>query len=123
MNKLQKPLFDGVQSVSNELVIQKMQYFIERANKLMNYYENDKRMTVTLARELRNELKVEYKSNDLLRTRQAYRNHELFSSCYKPAVAGAYTKTTGQLTQRKAYSLLWDVDSYMNYYMPNEYKS
>ncbi|MEI3607081.1 hypothetical protein SPD48_15390 [Pseudogracilibacillus sp. SE30717A] len=118
---MSKPLFDGIHEIPNELVIQKMIYFMERANKLMKLYEEDKRATVALARELRNELRVEYKNNDLLRIEKAYKNHELFSRYYRPAVADAYTKTAGQLTQRKAFSFLWDVDSYMNYYMSENY--
>lgn len=119
---MQKPLFDGINKVSNEQVIEKMNYFIERANKLMELYEGDKKATISLARDLRNELRTEYKSNDLQRTQKACRNHELFSSYYKPAVADAYVSVTGQLTERKAYSFLWDVDSYMNYYMPSKYR-
>ncbi|WP_164219361.1 hypothetical protein [Virgibacillus sp. YIM 98842] len=118
---MNEPLFDGIHKVPNEIVIKKMKYFIDRANKLMELYEEDKRATVILARELRNELRVEYKNNDLIRIEKAYNNHELFSRYYRPAVAEAYTKTTGQLTERKAFSFLWDVDSYMNYYMPEKH--
>lgn len=117
---MSEPLFDGIHEIPNEMVIQKMKYFIERANKLMELFEEDKSSTVVLARELRNELKAEYKNNDLIRIEKAYKNHELFSRYYRPAVANAYTKTTGQLTPRKAYSFLWDVNSYMNYYMPEK---
>lgn len=112
------PLFNGKNEVSNEKVIDKMKNYIKRANELMELYDEDKRDTVALARELRNELREEYRNNRLQRIEKFYKEHELFSKYYKPAVADAYTKTTGQLTQRKAFSFLWDVDSYMNYYMP-----
>lgn len=118
---MKEPLFNGLNQVSNQEVILKMKYFIDRANKFMKLYEKDKKATVSLARDLRNELKIEYKSNDLQRIQKTYKEHELFLSYYKPAIADAYVKTTGQLTERKAYSFLWDVDSYMNYYMPSRF--
>lgn len=119
---MNKPLFDGRAEVTNELVIEKMKYFIEKANELKGLYEEDKKSTVALARDLRNELRAEYKNNDLLRIQRAYKEHDLFFRYYRPAVADAYTKTTGQLTQRNAFGFLWDVNSYMNYYMPEKYK-
>jgi len=119
---MNKPLFDGRSEIPNEQVIEKMKNYIKRANRLMQLYEDDKKAVVALARELRNELKMEYKNNDLQRIQKTYKNYELFHSYYRPAVADAYVKTTGQLTQRKAFSFLWDVNSYMNYYMPSRYK-
>lgn len=119
---MSEPLFNGLKEVTNEEVIEKMKYFIERANTLMELNEEDKSVMIALARELRNELKTEYKNNDLLKIQKVYKDHELFSRYYKPAIVDAYTKTTGQLTQRKAASFLWDVESYMNHNMPNKYK-
>lgn len=117
-----KPLFDGISKVTNEETIKKMNYFIEKSTELMELYEKDKKSVVMLARDLRDELRTEYKNNDLIRIQKAYKNHDLFLGFYKPAVADAYTKTTGQLTERKAFSLLWDTKSYMRYYMPKKYK-
>jgi|SRR5699024_1908509 len=119
---MNEPLFDGRNKVPNEEVIEKMKYFIEIANEAKKIHDESVRASIPLAREIRNELKVEYKNNDLLRIQNAYNDHELFLAYYKPAVENAYVKTTGQLTQRNVYSFLYDVDNYMHYYMPAKYK-
>lgn len=119
---MNEPLFDGIHQISNEKVIEKMKYFIELANKIKEIYEDSARNAIPLARELRNELKIEYKNNDLLRIQKSYNEHELFSRYYKPAIEESYVKTTGQLTQRNVYSFLYDVVDYMNYYIPEEYE-
>ncbi|MCK0470876.1 hypothetical protein [Halalkalibacter sp. APA_J-10(15)] len=116
-------LFDGRNQVSNEEVIERMKEYISDSNELKELYEEDKRATVELARILRNNLRTEYKNNSLQRIGKLYNDHDLFSGYYKPAVIDAYVKTTGQLTQRNVYSFLYDVVSYMRYYLPKEYKN
>lgn len=120
--KMDSVLFNGLEDVSNEEVISRMKEYADEAKRLMKLYEEDKRTTVALARELRNNLKAEYKNNDLLRIQKIYKNHELFLGYYKPAVAEAYVKTTGQLTNKNVYSFLYDVVDYMRYYIPKKYK-
>lgn len=115
-------LFNGLEDVSNEEVISRMKEYADEAKRLMKLFEEDKRKTVALARELRNNLKAEYKNNDLLRIQKIYKNHELFLGYYKPAVTEAYVKTTGQLTHKNVYSFLYDVVDYMKYYIPKKYK-
>lgn len=111
-------LFNGLDDVSNEKVISRMKEYADEAKRLMKLYEEDKRTTVALSRELRNNLKAEYKNNDLLRIQKTYKNHELFLGYYKPAATEAYVKTTGQLTHKNVYSFLYDVVDYMRYYIP-----
>lgn len=55
-----------------------MKYFIDEANHAMEYYQADDTTMLQLARELREELKIEYKNNDLVRTEKYYADHELF---------------------------------------------
>ncbi len=115
-------LFDGMTKVSDDDAIQRMKGYRDRAKELMNLYEEDKRATVALARELRSEFREEYRNNRLQRIQRAYKDHEFFNGFYKHAIDDAYVKTTGQLTERKALSFLWDVQSYMSHYMPREHE-
>lgn len=115
-------LFDGRRQVTNEEVIERMKEYIADSKKLKELYEEDKRATIELARVLRNNLKAEYKNNNLQRIEKVYKDHDLFMTFYTPAITDAYVKTTGQLTQRNVYSFLYDVESYMNYYIPKEYE-
>lgn len=115
-------LFDGRRQVTNEEVIERMKEYIVDSKKLKKLFEEDKRTTIELARVLRNNLRAEYKNNNLQRIEKVYKDHDLFMPFYTPAIADAYVKTTGQLTQRNVYSFLYDVVSYMNYYLPKEYR-
>lgn len=111
------PLFKIPASVSNDEVIKKMKYFISEAEHAMEFYQADDSHMLQLARELREELKNEYKNNDLVKTRKYYADHELFSSHYKWAVHEAYVSVTGQFNAKKAYSFLYDVKDYMEHYL------
>lgn len=111
------PLFRAPASVSNDEVIDKMKYFINEAEHAMEFYQADDNYMLKLARELREELKIEYKNNGLVRTRKHYADHELFSSHYNWAVHEAYVSVTGQFNARKAYSFLYDVKDYMKHYL------
>lgn len=115
-------LFDGTQDISEEIVIEKMKYFIKEANVGMELFQTNKKESLILAKRLRKELEREYKNNTLNRTRKYYENHKLFSAFYTPAVQDAYVKTTGPLSYDKLYSFLYDVESYMRYFIPNEDK-
>lgn len=115
-------LFDGKNNVTNEMVIEKMRYFENKAKEASGYLQTDKKLSLEIAKELRQELKGEYKSNDLLRIRKIYAEHELFSAFYVPAVSNAYVKTTGALSYKNLNSFLYDVSSYMNQYIPRKYK-
>ena len=112
------PLFKVPASVSNDEVIKKMKYFIDEANYAMEFYQADDSHMLQLTKELREESKIEYKNNDLVRTRKHYADHELFSSHYKWAVHEAYVSVSGQFNARKAYSFLYDVKDYMKHYLP-----
>ena len=120
---MNEPLFNGKRQIPNEEVIEKMQYFLNRANELMDLYKKDKKSTLALARELRNELKTEYVNNKLRRIQEKYDNHELFHSYYVPAVTDAYVSISGQLTYENVHSFLNDVESYMKYHIPRKYKT
>lgn len=116
-------LFDGVHEISDEMVIEKMRYFIEKAKELKDLYKTNKRECLELAIKLRKELEVEYKNNNLLRIGKIYRDHKLFSAFYSPAIQDAFVKTSGRLSYEKLYGFLYDIEDYMNYHMPKEYKS
>ena len=75
---MENVLFNGLEAVSNEQVISRMKEYADEAKRLMELYDEDKRTTLSLARELRNNLKADYKNNDLLRIQKIYKNHELF---------------------------------------------
>jgi len=119
---LEDVLFDGIHEIPNEEVIKKMNYFIEKAEKGMELFENDRKESLKIAKELREELKREYQNNDLIRTSKTYKNHDLFSRHYKPAVQEAFVKNTGQISYKKLHSFLYDVRYYMDYYLPKEEK-
>lgn len=57
----------STKAVSNDEVIKKMKYFISEAEYAMEYYQADDSTMIKLARELRNELKDEYRHNSLKR--------------------------------------------------------
>lgn len=109
-------LFDGVNEVPDETVIEKMKYFISEANKGMELFQTDKKESLVLAKRLRKELEQEYKNNNLNRIRKAYEGHKLFSAFYSPAVRDAYVKTTGPLSYDKLFSFLYDVEDYMSFF-------
>lgn len=116
-------LFGGKREVTNEEVIDKMNYFIEKAEKGMEIYKTDKQESLSIAKELRTELDNEYKNNSLNRISKYYDNHELFDAYYVPAVHESLVSVTGALSYKKLFSFLYDVNDYMNYYIPSKYKS
>lgn len=117
-------LFDGKNEVENEKVIDKMNYFIRKAENGMElYHKNNKRESLSLAKELRSELDTEYKNNDLNRISKFYENHELFARYYKWAVHEASASVTGVLSYEKLHGFLYDVRDYMRFYLPNTNKS
>lgn len=113
-------LFDGIHEIPEDVVIEKMTYFIKEANVGMELFHKDRRESLTLAKGLRKELEQEYKNNNLNRIRKAYEDHKLFSAFYSPAIREAFVKTTGTLSYDKLYGFLYDVESYMRYYIPRE---
>lgn len=110
----------NMKTVSNDEVIKKMKYFIEEAEYAMEFYQADDNHMLQLAKELREELKAEYKTNDLKRTKDYHADHELFESHYKWAIHEAYVAVTGQLNASEAYSFLYDVKDYMQHYLPED---
>lgn len=118
-------LFDGKRKVSNQEVIDRMNYFIRKAKYGQELYTTEKKACLQLARELRKELEAEYKNNSLNRIKKAYENHELFEGCFRPAVHEALVSITGPFSYEygKLYSFLADVEFYMNYYLPSKYKN
>ncbi|HHQ5148534.1 TPA: hypothetical protein ACSP9O_001095 [Staphylococcus aureus] len=109
-------LFNVPNEVANDEVIEKMTYYYDKSNEISKIFENDRLTGKELARELREELKKEYKNNDTIRTSKFYKEHSLFS-VYKDAVRDSYVKTTGRLDNgQKTRGFLFDVRSYMTYY-------
>jgi len=117
-----EPLFNGSRDVSNEEVIEKMNYFISKAELGMELYQRDRKASLELAKELREELRIEYKNNNLNKIRKQYKDHELFLGFYKWAVHEALVSITGPTSYDKIHSFFYDVKSYMRYYIPREYK-
>lgn len=83
----------------------------------MKYYQSDNYTMLQLTKELRDELKDEYKNNDLVRTGKFYSDHKIFSNFYCPAVQEAYVSNVGRFDARKAHSFLYDVKDYMKHYL------
>ncbi|MEB7423302.1 hypothetical protein NGB98_01620 [Mammaliicoccus sciuri] len=109
-------LFKVPNEVANDEVIEKMTYYYDKSNEISKIFENDRLTGKELARELREELKKEYKNNDTIRTSKFYKEHSLFK-IYKYAVRDSYVNTTGNLDNgQKTKSFLFDVHSYMAYY-------
>ena len=119
---MREALFDGIQEIPNDIVIKKMKYFIKEANVGIELFETDKKGSLLLAKRLRKELEQEYKNNDLKRIRNFYKDHKLFSAFYSPAIQNAFVKTTGPLSYDKLFGFLYDIESYMNHFIPSEYE-
>ncbi|WP_128525099.1 hypothetical protein [Halobacillus litoralis] len=114
---MNEPMFDGYKDVTDEEVVEKMKYFMSKAKKGMDIHEYDKKGSLEVAKELREELKTEYKNNDLVRISKAYQEYELFSP-YSKAVHEAYVSVTGAMSYKKHFHFLYDVYSYMLSYLP-----
>ncbi|WP_323703502.1 hypothetical protein [Mammaliicoccus sp. Dog046] len=109
-------LFKVPNEVANDEVIEKMTYYYDKSNEISKIFENDRLTGKELARELREELKKEYKNNDTIRTSKFYKEHSLFK-IYKYAVRDSYVNTTGQLDNgQNTRSFLYNVTDYMSYY-------
>lgn len=89
-------LFNVPNNVTNDEVIERMTYYCDKSNEISEIFENDRLTGKELARELREELKKEYRNNDKVRTTKFYKEHSLFN-VYKDAIRDSYVKTTGQL--------------------------
>lgn len=114
-------LFDGIHRVSKEDVTEKMNYFINKAEIGMKFYDEDRKTAVEFARELRSELEKEYKNNNLRRIRELYKDEDnLLERYYAPAVHRAYVSITGMTTVNNARHFLYDVKSYMRTYLPRD---
>lgn len=114
---MRQPLFDREDSVSNEEVIERMKYFQEKACHGMKVAEMDKEAGMEIAKKLREELKEEYQNNQLTRVQNSYKQHELFSTCYDPAIRDAVVTTTGKLSRKNYGSFLYNVDDYIGGYL------
>ena len=110
-------LFDGINEIPDDIVIEKMNYFIKEAEVGMELSKTDEKESLMLAKRLRKELEQEYKNNDLKRISEQYKEHRLFSAFYKPAIEDTCNKITGQLSQKNYHSFLDDVEFYMNHYL------
>ncbi|ERS93579.1 hypothetical protein [Staphylococcus simulans] len=113
---MREALFKIPNTITKEHVIKKMNYFDDKAQGISDIFENDTTTGRDLARELRKELEVEYKNNNLNRTQKYYGKYNFFRT-YKAAVQDAFVSITGQLDKgRKTRSFLYDVHSYMTYH-------
>lgn len=109
-------LFKIPNEVTKDDVIEKMNYFDEKAQEISKIFENDVTSGRDLARELRKELEKEYKNNNLNRIRKYYGEYNFFRT-YKAAVQDAFVSVTGQLDEgSKTRSFLYDVHDYMTYH-------
>lgn len=113
---VREALFKVPNTITKEHVIKKMNYFDDKAQRIRDIFENDTSIGRDLARELRKELEVEYKNNNLNRTQEYYGKYNFFRT-YKAAVQDAFVSVIGQLDKgAKTRSFLYDVQDYMTYY-------
>lgn len=109
-------LFEIPNNVTEQDVISKMNCFKKKAQEINGIFETDATNGKGLARELRKELELEYKNNDLNRTQKFYANNSFFKT-FEVAVRDSYVNVTGQLDKgRKTRSFLYNVQDYMTYY-------
>ena len=109
-------LFQVPKEVSEQEVRDKVSYFVSKAEKAWDIFENDKTSGKALAKELRDELREEYKNNDKVKTRRFYSDHPLFKS-YQSVVQDSYVKTVGALDKgQKTRGFLYDVQDYMKFH-------
>ncbi|AGC91188.1 hypothetical protein WL555_01400 [Staphylococcus warneri] len=114
-------LFKIPNDITKQEVINKMNYFKEKSQEISEVFEDDVTNGRDLARELRKELELEYKNNNLIRTQKYYVNNIYFKT-FKVAVRDSYVNVIGQLDKgRKTRSFLYDVQDYMTYY-ENDFK-
>lgn len=109
-------LFKVPRNVSEQEVRDKIKYFVAKAEKASEIFENDKSAGKLLAKELRDELKEEHRNNDKVRTERFYSEHSLFRN-YKSVVHESFAKTVGTLDKgQKTKGFLYDVQDYMKYH-------
>lgn len=113
-------LFDGKNDVSLQDMVNKMNYYIEKAKHGMEIYEKDKKSAYEVARELRKELEAEYKNNSLNKISEVYKENIFFTNYYKHAVHESIASITGQLSYKNLFSFLYDINYYMGYYTPKK---
>lgn len=113
-------LFDGVHKITNEDVVERANYYIDKAEGVSKIFSEDRKQGVELARELRNSLKKEYKNNDLIRIGKLYKDDPVLFRAFKISVHRASVSVTGQLTDRNVTSFLYDVKDYMCIYYPED---
>lgn len=110
---MHEPLFNGKDKISNEDMINRVEWYIEQAEEIWKIsQEFDKRVAIELARDLRNELREEYRNNDLIKTRDFYRDNDLFRK-YSKAIAQSAHKPSGRLTYNNLNDFLGNVKSYL----------
>lgn len=110
-------LFDGKHYVSLDEVMEKMNYFINLAEKAIATHDEDPESCIIIAKQIRSELEKEYKNNSSKRIWDLYFDDRLFNY-YRPAVHEAFVSITGRLTKKNVHSFLCDVSYYMKYYLP-----
>lgn len=109
-------LFEVPRSVSEQDVQDRINYYVAKAEKASEIFENDKSAGKLLAKELRDELRKENKNNINSTTEGFYSDHSLFRK-YKTAVHESSYKTSGTLDKgQKTKSFLYDVLDYMQYH-------
>ena len=111
-------LFDGKHDVSITEVLERMNYYLNVAEKGMKTYKNNSKESLEIAKKLRAELEKEYKYNSLKRIKDIYDNNHLFHY-YEPAIHEAIASITGRLSYKNLFGFLYDVSYYMRYYMPS----
>ena len=113
---MNKTLFEVPRSVSEQDVQDRINYYVAKAEKASEIFENDKSAGKLLAKELRDELKEEHRNNDKVRTEKFYSEHSLFRN-YKSVVHESFAKTVGTLDKgQKTRGFLYDVQDYMKHH-------
>lgn len=116
---MREVLFDGKNNVTKQDVIEKMNHYIDKAEKGMKVFKSDKVRSLNIAKELRIELEKENKNNRLKRIEDFYKDNKLFYH-YASAIHESVAATVGRLTYNNLYSFLYDVADYMRYYKPKD---
>lgn len=99
-------------------MVSKMNYYIKKSEEGAEFYEADVDTSIAIARKIREELRVEYKNNNLQRINSIYSDNDVFRMNYKPAIHEALVSVTGRLTHNNVFGFLYDVKDYMLYNLP-----
>lgn len=114
---MKEPLFKVPNNISEQQVVERMQYYKDQAYEIQQEFEKDKSLGRSLAIELRKEIDMEYKNIDRVKTEDFY-NQQFHFRVYRAAIQDVSAGTSGQLDKgEKTEYFLFNVTSYMNHYL------